>query len=217
MLDNEWDRFVIYVNAYYAVQEAYDSARRAWERPARGLKEFCRDANPFVWDQEGSVEPEIYQSFAQGFNERFGKNTCEAAEGLAFAHDWLAGLEGGIYGDELTASLHATANEDAWEEACRPIARQIAARAANIERTPQEDPMLMEMLASAPEPVPATAPEPAAAPASEPVAPESPAPGIPSQENIDAVIALLANGDEAFAEQLRARLASSNDTTDGKA
>lgn len=183
MLDNEWDRFVIYVNAYYAVQEAYDSARRDWERPAVGLEEFCKDANPFVWDAEGSVEPHIYEGFAQGFSERFGKGTCTAAEGLAYAHDWLASLEGGIYGDALTASLHATANDEAWEEACRPIARQIAARRANIERTPQEDPELYQ--------------------------PDEPK--APTQQSIDAVIALLSKGDEAFAEQLRARLASEDD------
>ena len=179
MIDEQWDRFVMYVNAYYAVQEAYDSARRSWERPAEGLELFCRDANPFLWDGEGSAEPELYEEFCRMYDQRHGSQPCTPAEGRDLARTWLASLEGDAYGTALVASLDQIADERAWRESCEPISRQIAARRARIERTPQEQPAVIE-------PAPAHQ---------------------PSQADIDAVIALLSKGDDDFAAQLRARLA----------
>lgn len=182
MHEELWDKFVIYVNAYYAVQEAYDSARRAWERPADGLDAFCRDANPFLWDEQGSAEAELYEGFSREFDALFGNKGCTASEGRAFARNWLLAQEGGIYGTSLASALDEVSDEFAWEEACEPVQRQIAARAMRLERTPQD------------------MPEPYVEPDSAP----------PSKASIEAVIALLAQGDEDFADGLRARLARAN-------
>ncbi len=178
-IDQPWDAFVIYVNAYYAVQEAYDSARRNWEKPAPGLNKFVRDANPFLWDERGSAEPEIYEGFSASFLERFGTQGCTAAEGRAFASEWLRSLEGETFGHHLVASLDEVADERAWEESCEPIARQLSSRAAHLERTPQDEP-LVDVPGSLPQSI--------------------------SEQNIEAVIELLAKGDQAFATSLRARL-----------
>lgn len=183
MFEPLWDRFVIYVNAYYAVQEAYDSARRAWEQPAAGLKEFCRDANPFLWDAEGSAEEELYQSFCAAYSNRFGDKGCTASEGRSLARSWLAAQEGDLYGTALVASLDAVGDERAWEDACEPVERQLRARAVRLERTPQEMPELVE----------------------------APAPKTPTAADIEAVIALLSKGDERYAAELRARLAQDDD------
>jgi hypothetical protein len=174
-----WGPFVTYVNAFYAVQEAYDSARRDWERPAQGLEEFCRDANPFLWDEEGSAEPALYEGFLGIFERRFPLHECSAQDGRAVAEEWLMSLEGEVYGAALVSSLNAVSDERAWQEAFEPIARQLAARATRLERSPQDVP--------------------------EPEQDYEPAP--PSQASIEAVIALLAKGDEAFAQSLRERLA----------
>ncbi len=180
MLEHRWDAFTIYVNAYYAVQEAYDSARRSWERPASGLKEFCQDANPFLWDQDGSAEPSLYESFCEEFGTQAEEDTCSAQTGRDVARTWLASLEGERYGTSLVTALDTTANEHAWEEACNAVAKQLASRRARIELSPQDEP--------------APAPE--------------PSPKEPTQADIETVIALLAKGDEEFAAQLRARLES---------
>lgn len=178
MLDEHWDPFVIFVNAYYAVQEAYDSARRDWEKPAEGLDVFCRDANPFLWDGKASAEEKIYEEFVTRFNRRFKTGSCRPEEGYAFAREWLGTLEGGDYGASLVAAFDQTADEREFTRACPAIARQLAARASHLERTPQD------------------MPEP----------PAEPAKRTPSAADIDAVIDLLAGGDEAFAATLRARL-----------
>ncbi|MDO4806124.1 MAG: hypothetical protein Q4A07_02625 [Coriobacteriales bacterium] len=179
MFDQRWGAFATYVNAYYAVQEAYDSARRAWERPAPGLQEFCRDANPFLWDEESSAEPDIYEGFKAAFYERFPTRECAASEGRELVREWLSTLEGDAYGTSLVSSLEQVSGADDWREAYEPIAKQLAARAVRLERTPQD------------------MPEPFQTPL-EPVR--------PTQANIEAVIALLAKGDEAFAQSLRERL-----------
>lgn len=178
MIDQMWDTFVIYVNAYYAVQETYDSARRNWERPAEGLEVFCRDANPFLWDDRSSAERELYEGFAQSFNQRFEDGLCAPADGYAFAREWLSTLEGNVYGSALVSAFDATCDLDAFCDACEPVARQLAARAMRLERTPQDEPQyyIEEQ------------------------------PSKPSPKDVEAVIALLSKGDEAFAASLRARL-----------
>ncbi len=179
MPDQLWGRFVIYVNAYYAVQEAYDDARRSWERPAQGLAEFCRDANPFLWDGEGSAEEKLYEEFSENFEQAFPDLECSAADGRAFVRTWLGTLEGDRYGHSLVSSLDAVADDVVWDDACETIAEQLVARSARLARSPQDEPMPEEL----------------------------PAPRQPSKADIEAVISLLSRGDEAFAESLRARLA----------
>lgn len=181
MSDQPWDLFVIYVNAYYAVQEAYDSARRNWERPAHGLDQFCRDANPFLWDEHGSADEEVFHSFSRRFLDTFeGKSECRGMDGYAFARSWLESLEGDAYGTNLVSSFDSITDEHSFAEACEPIAHQLAARAMRLERTPQDEPLPYE----------------------------EPATHTPSTADINAVIELLAKGDENFAAVLRARLAS---------
>lgn len=213
MLEQYWDTFVIFVNAYYAIQEAYDSARRSWERPAQGLETFCRDANPFLWDEKGSAEPGVYESFAEGFVERFGDEECTADDGLAFVRSWLTSLEGGPYGTALVSSLDSVATKHSWRTACQDVSVQLAHRAVRLERTPQDMPMRVEASvathvgqpqAEADDMSQDTMVVPVHA---EPSAEE----GAPSEAEIEAVIALLSKGDEAFAASLRARLAEGDE------
>lgn len=179
MPEQLWNRFVIYVNAYYAIQEAYDSSRRSWERPAEGLAEFCRDANPFLWDGEGSAEEELYEGFSEGFDQLYADSECTAPDGKAYARTWLGSLEGDRYGHSLVSSFDAITNDVDWEDACEAIAEQVVSRAARLARSPQDEPMDVEALK----------------------------PHQPSKADIEAVISLLSRGDEEFAESLRARLA----------
>ena len=179
MFDQRWGAFATYVNAYYAVQEAYDSARRAWERPTQGLKEFCRDANPFLWDEESSAEPAVYEGFLSAFRKRFPTNDCTAPEGRELVVEWLSSLEGDAYGTSLVASLEQISSEMDWCDAYEPITRQLMAHSVRIERTPQD---LPEQSMAEIEPIQ------------------------PSQADIEAVIAMLSKGDEAFAQTLRERL-----------
>lgn len=194
MIEEHWDQFVIYVNAYYAVQEAYDSARRNWEKPAEGLKEFCRDANPFLWDSKSSAEEAIYEDFSTRFLARFDDTMCTPEQGYEFVRSWLHTLEGDAYGTDLVAAFDHTTNERAFKSACGPVYRQLASRASFLERTPQDEPMLAPAtpavtLQQTPRPTPEQKPA-----------------ATPSASDIDAVIALLARGDADFEKVLRARL-----------
>lgn len=180
-MDKQWDAFVIYVNAYSALQEAYDSSRRNWEPPTPGLDAFCRDANPFVWDERGSVEPELYEGFCTRFDERFPKGMCSATDGRLLAREWLLALEGPLYGTHLASSLDDIAPEYVWCESCEPVARQISMRAARLARSPQDEPL--------PEDAPSIASS-----------------HTLSASDIEAVIELLSHGDANFAATLRARL-----------
>ena len=180
MLNEQWDAFVIYVNTYYAVQEACDSARRDWEKPAEGLDAFCRDGNPFLWDAQSSAEEAIYEGFSKAFHERFAEPMCSAEDGYAFARDWLQSMEGGEYGTSLVEAFDKITDEREFADACMPVARQLHARASHIEMNPQDAPLPVQEIA----------------------------PKTPSKADIEAVIAMLAHGDAAFAQSLRDRLAA---------
>lgn len=179
----QWDAFVIYVNAYYAVQEAYDSARRNWEKPADGLDAFCRDGNPFLWDAQSSAEEAVYEGFSKAFRERYEASLCTGEEGYSFAREWLRSLEGDVYGTSLVSSLEAITNPRDFARACSPVERQIHARVSRLELTPQDQPDQMPVVA----------------------------PKTPTKADIESVIALLAHGDEAFAQSLRDRLADNGE------
>ena len=208
MHEEHWDKFVIYVNAYYAIQESYDSALRSWERPAPGLATFCRDANPFLWDEPASADEALYESFSTLFDKRFGKLGCTAAQGRDLVLEWLASLEGDTFGTSLVSSFQRTADKIAWAESCDPIERQLRGRAARLERSPQDFPGSIPAPEAASAAEPTSTPAPKTASAAEPTpAPEpEPEPHTPTQAEIDAVIAMLAKGDEGLAAQLRARL-----------
>lgn len=179
MLTSPWDKFVIYVNCYSAIEETLDSQRREFEPPTPGLKEFCRDANPFVWDEQSSFVEDVYDRFSQAFVERYPKGCCSGEEGYAFCKEWLASLEGGIYGKRLVWALEHTATERLFVNACLDVSRQVSMRAVRNERTPQEEP--------------------------QPVAPITSR--MPSAADIDAVIALIAKGDASLEQELRRRIA----------
>ena len=183
MLDEQWDAFVIYVNTYYAVEEAYDSARRYWQKPADGLDAFCRDGNPFLWDAQSSAEEELYEGFRSAFLDRFEEATCTGDDGYDFARRWLASIEGERYGTSLVESFDSITNRSEFAKACRPVAKQLFARASKLELTPQDVPDLSPM----------------------------PEPRTPSKADIEAVIQMLSHGDEAFAASLRERLSSEDE------
>ena len=118
------------------------------------------------------------------------------------------------------SSLEKTADQHAWAHACELVSRQLGARAAHIERTPQDAPQdrWQEPDATAP-----GQPSPSAAGQQSPTAEEKPPSAgatnkaaqagtkTPSQADIEAVIAMLSHGDEAFAASLRARLDQGQD------
>lgn len=178
MLTHTWDKFVIYVNCYSAIDETLDSQVRSFEPPTEGLREFCRDANPYVWDTQTSFEEEVFEGFARAFDERFPKGTCTGEEGYGLCREWLASLEGDRYGTHLVWALEQTASERRFASACIDVSRQVNMRAAHIERTPQEEPAPVEPIAT----------------------------HVPSASDIDAVIALIAKGDEELARDLRRRI-----------
>lgn len=180
MRDQLWDEFVIYVNCYSAISETVDATRRAWVKPADGLEQFCRDANPFVFDERGSFEEAVFEDFHDQFLAHFGKGVCAASDGYAFCQAWLTSLEGSTYGTNLVRAFLQCATEQDFYEACPAVERQLAMRSVHLERTPQEEP--------------------------HPYVEELPVRDI-TDADVEAVIKLLAKGDEAFAAVLRQRLA----------
>lgn len=136
-----WDEYVSYVNAYYAVQEHCDELRRAGAEVGSGLSAFCHDANPFLWDEQSSANPAVYQNFSTAFGERFDSDRSTAEDGLEFCRDWLDRIGARDYEGELLDAFDSVVDSpQTWADAYQPIRDQLDLRARLIERNPQDNP-----------------------------------------------------------------------------
>lgn len=141
MEEKLWDKFVTYVNVYYALQQACMTQEQRPGGAPVGLEEFCSEANPFLWDQASSADPKLYQDFSRRFEERFGDGSSTSADGLAFCHDWLRSLEDERYGDELVSSLDSVITDPSvWDESYRPVSEQVNNRMVMNALSPQDVP-----------------------------------------------------------------------------
>ncbi len=121
----QWSRFVTFVNVFYALDEARDSAVRIMREPPDGLAAFCHDANPFLWDQEASADPAVYHSFCDAFEAQFGGETSSAEDGYLLARAWLREAEGQKYGDSLVSSFDSIVTPSVFAEAYPTISQQL--------------------------------------------------------------------------------------------
>jgi N-acetylglutamate synthase-like GNAT family acetyltransferase len=140
MEEKLWDKFITYVNAYYAIQAACLNLEQRPEGAPGGLEEFCTRANPFLWDSTTSAEPALFEDFSQKFEQHFGSDACSAQDGLTFCHSWLSSLEGDRFGRNLIASLDSVIDDPQdWEASYGPIAEQINNRRVMNELSWQDD------------------------------------------------------------------------------
>lgn len=140
------NKYIAYVNVYYAVQEALDSSRRRHEPEPEGLESFCRRANPFLWDEEASADRSVYEGFSQGFRERFDGDTSTAEDAYDFARDWLSSLEGDEFGVLLLDAFDSVTGREEFVRAFEPIRRQVELRRIVNEMMPQDVPQPPETL-----------------------------------------------------------------------
>ena len=141
MEDRLWDKFITYVNAYYALQEACIEREQRPGGAPQGLEEFCSEANPFLWDGAGSADPTLYEDFSKRFEEKFGGPSSTADDGLEFCHIWLRSCEGPRFGTELVSSFDSVVSDPTiWAESYIPISEQVNNRMVMNELSPQENP-----------------------------------------------------------------------------
>lgn len=137
-MDQE-DKYLAYVNAYYAIEEALE-ARLREHAPADGLDAFCRRANPFLWDEEASADRSIYEGFSRDFRGRFDADSSTADEAYDFVRTWLQSLQGGEFGILLLDAFDSVATRDAFVSSFAPLREQIGLRRVVNELTPQDRP-----------------------------------------------------------------------------
>lgn len=134
------DRYLTYVNIYYALQEAYERAKGDEGPLSQGLGTFCHRASPFLWDEEASADRTIYEGFTRAFDERFGSRSSSPEDAYDFARSWLASLGEGGLGEALLDAFDSVADRAVFVGSFDAIARQVALRREMIERFPQERP-----------------------------------------------------------------------------
>lgn len=135
-----WDEYVSYVNTYYAVQEGVEELTQAGRLPSEGLRAFCEDANPFVWDTRTSAKHEVYENYLQAFRNHFASSKSTPADALEFCRSWLDGLQSAYPGGLLQVFDSVVDSLDTWTQAYEPISDQLDLRAKMNEWSPQESP-----------------------------------------------------------------------------
>lgn len=133
-------KYVTYVNAYYAVQEALDSRRRNGDEEPVGLSAFCRRANPFLWDEEASADRTIYESFSRDFRGRFDADDSSPDDAYDFVRDWLKSLEGDEFGTLLLDAFDSVADRRAFVGSFDAVRKQLDLRRIVNELMPQDRP-----------------------------------------------------------------------------
>lgn len=174
------DKFLTFVNAYYAIQEAGERDTGAPEGVSSGIETFCRRANPFLWDEEASADRSVYEGFSRRFEERFGRSSSSPDEAYEFVRAWLGSLEDEEWGPALLEAFDSVADRTSFTGSFDAIADQLAMRREMIEWFPQDEPRPQQ-----PEPKPE--PE-----------PQRPSSGVvPIEEGDAPVVARLVAGDDA--------------------
>ena len=72
----------VFILLFYGLDNIYD------KQPNEVLGDFLSGMNPFLFKDEGSAVPDIYNKFKKSFKGRF-ENECSEIEGYYFAKDYI--------------------------------------------------------------------------------------------------------------------------------
>lgn len=90
---------------FYALDAAYD------ENKNLALRSYLANANPFLFANEGSADPAVYETFKQGYDLALGLD-ASVEEARMFVREYLKGE-----GEALLESFDEIADAESWEKA----------------------------------------------------------------------------------------------------
>lgn len=82
------------------------------------MRTFPSEANPFLWEDEGSANPAVYEEFSKAFDERFGTQGAVPEDAMAFVRDYLDARNGEycwVEGD-LVAAFDGIVTPQLWKQ-----------------------------------------------------------------------------------------------------
>lgn len=102
-----------FISMYLALNAAYNDTR------SEKVLSYLTDADPTIWTDGGSADPEIYESFKKLWDLKFSNGYASAEDSYEFVKSYLA-IQNGIYtwhpGD-LEYIFKQYASIDIWKEA----------------------------------------------------------------------------------------------------
>lgn len=97
--------YTAFVAMYQALDAAYDTIK------SESLRQYLSDANPFLFEGEGSADPAVYVEFEQLFNETCGKSPS-AVDALSAVRSYLGEQDA----DALVAAFDSVVTPECWEK-----------------------------------------------------------------------------------------------------
>ena len=78
------------MNVYAIFKLMYFALDSKWEKDKdEDLGQYLSEMNPFLWNDEGSADPEMYSKFKSKFQEKFNSNECSVEESYNFTKNFL--------------------------------------------------------------------------------------------------------------------------------
>lgn len=106
------DCFTTYKLLFYALDSIWEKDKDEM------LGQYLSEMNPFLFNEEGSADPSIYNSFKKTFNSKYN-TTCTIKEGYILSIEFLS-TEENIYAKKACVYLKLISLKE-WEDAATKI------------------------------------------------------------------------------------------------
>lgn len=108
------------MNVYTIFKLMYFALDSKWEKDKDGdLGQYLSEMNPFLWNDEGSADPEMYSKFKSKFQEKFNSNECSVEESYNFTKNFLEADDN--INAKKALSVFSNISLDEWIEASKNI------------------------------------------------------------------------------------------------
>ncbi|MFC0265702.1 hypothetical protein [Alloscardovia macacae] len=107
-----------FLSMFYALDAAFE--HKSTER----LRLFLSEANPFLWQDEGSADPALYEDFSHAYSRHFGDQGATPEEARAFVRAYLdtQNSEYSWVDGNLVSAFDSVATAQLWEESLKEMA-----------------------------------------------------------------------------------------------
>lgn len=95
------------VGAYKAFVAMFYALDAALDGDSARLREYLCDANPFLFKDEGSADPSVFEAFKGGYSD-----VADEVGSFNYVRDYLSRLD-----KVLLASFDSVADIDSWKKA----------------------------------------------------------------------------------------------------
>lgn len=103
------DCYTTYKLLFYGLDSLWE------ENNNSDLGQFLSEMNPLLFEEEGSADPAIYNSFKEKFNVTFPLKTCEIEQGYYFSIEFLK-VNSNMYA-KIAATYFSSISLEDWNNA----------------------------------------------------------------------------------------------------